>query len=193
MDFQTLKDLWTLYHKDAGRKGDDANGELKRLLPYDVFLQCDNALAEKGLDGVDPYLRAFLDRPESAAPIPTAEPAAPKELDAAVPGGYPAVLPWPPPEKWLEKMRRFGQFSCYGIDFRCKPHNLRGQGRKRGPLNEDRHFKPGGRFIWRFRMTDDSGKRVDVPPKVCAIARTLAERCHKAGEVGGTKKKLVVS
>jgi len=98
-----------------------------------------------------------------------------------VPGGYPAVLPWPPPPD-----KDKAEFPDYGIDFRGVPHGLKGKGRKRGELRIDRfwHTRKDGRkqFICRFKLTDKDGVRRDVYPVECFMARTRAEFIHKQGK-----------
>jgi hypothetical protein len=97
-----------------------------------------------------------------------------------VPGGYPALLPWPPEDDGTV------MFPGYDIDYRCVPNGARGQRRKRGELSMDRFWykrKDGRRrFICRYKMTDRKGERHTVNMVDCAIARTLAERIYKNRE-----------
>jgi hypothetical protein len=104
-----------------------------------------------------------------------------------IPGGYPALLPWPP-EREGSPLAESGTllFEDYDIDFRCIPHGARGRRKKRGPVTLNRYWlTPKGAprvFICRYRLTGSDGKRRDIIPIHCAMARTLAEQIFKRKE-----------
>jgi hypothetical protein len=177
-DFDKLKTLFQIQrHSDSDEEADKAWQELKATLPVPL---CQH------LEGLDPEkaefektLRGYL-----AGKIKIVAPtAAEAKQDVSprpeqkVPGGYPAVLPWPPAEK------KVGDFPGYGIDFRGVPHGLNGKGRKRGELPMDRFRrkrKDGStQFICRYRLTDRSGERKDVYLVHGALARTIAEDLYR--------------
>ena len=109
---------------------------------------------------------------QAVRPIKTVKEAEPEEPESADPD----LLP-------------FASFPGYALDVWGRPHGVSGQGRKRGPLTPDKHWKPRKKgqkpcFVWRYRLYR-YGERVDRSAKFCMIARHNAERAlwdHGKGE-----------
>lgn len=157
-----LIDVRKLYEKAADEKPgpllDYYNLEKGRL-PQEL---------QTALEGADPFnqgefMQAYF-RGTAAKPKPPEEPKAePTE---------------PAPE--ADGLLPFSKFPGYALDVWGRPHGVSGQGRKRGPLTPDKHWKPRKKgekptFVWRFRLYRD-GKRVDRSAKFCMIVRHNAER-----------------
>jgi hypothetical protein len=168
-DFETIKQLWiTSRNLDIpDRRANKAGDEVERLLPEDLWDELNKFEATSS--GFESAFRKYYEA--QPATVSTVSP------DEPVPGGYPAVLPWPPAVDGTV------DFPNYGIDFRGIPHGTSGKGRKRGEIRLDRFWfkRPDGRrrFICRYRLTDRQGKRQNVYPVQCFMNRTAAERIHK--------------
>lgn len=176
IDFDTLKAHFVTYDDRtcSDEVADAAEKAITARLTNEQFLFLE-ALGpdKKEFDGV---LLEFLG---GTAALKPADPAAKTFTEETeIPGGYPAVLPWPPAERMIS-----GDFPGYGIDFRGIPHGVSGKGRKLGELRMDRFrrkLKGGGtQFICRYKMTDKSGKRIDVYLPSAALARTVAEEIFR--------------
>jgi hypothetical protein len=173
-DFATIQKLWTAArdHSISDRLAEKADAELESLLPEALW----DEMSDHATDSPE-FESAFRNYyATETTETRTASTA------TEVPGGYPAVLPWPPAVDGTV------DFPAYGIDFRGIPHGLSGKGRKRGEIRIDRYWfkRPDGRrrFICRYRLTDRRGKRQNVYPVQGLMARTLAERIHRnAGEI----------
>jgi hypothetical protein len=176
-DFETIKKLWTTGRDTTipERRASKASDEVESLLPEDLWDEM--AQFETDTPGFENAFRKYYAKTETAE-TRTVSPVSP---EVGVPGGYPAVLPWPPDIDGIV------DFPSYGIDFRGIPHGLSGKGRKLGERPIDRFWykRPDGtrRFICRYKLTDRHGKRQNVYPVQCFMSRTLAERIHRNGEI----------